>query len=92
MKSVEAPPKASTLIESMSDIGYTLETALADVVDNSITAGATAVSIYVDSAGADVKIGLLEERGRETLVELLARRHDSADGLQRVGAHWPPSR
>lgn len=38
MKSVEASPKASTLIESMRDIGYSLETALADVVDNSITA------------------------------------------------------
>ena len=28
------------LIESMRDIGYSLETASADIVDNSITAGA----------------------------------------------------
>lgn len=53
MKSVEASPKASTLIESMRDIGNTLETARADVVDNSITAGATNVHIHVDSTGTE---------------------------------------
>ena len=34
-------PRASVLIEGMRDIGYTLETALADIIDNSIAAGAT---------------------------------------------------
>lgn len=35
------------LIESMRDIGYSLETALADIVDNSITAGAGEVQIFL---------------------------------------------
>lgn len=61
MKSVDAPPKASTLIESMRDIGYSLETALADVVDNSITAGATTVHIHVDSTGSDARIGIVDD-------------------------------
>ncbi len=39
------PPVASTLLEAMRAIGYSFETALADIVDNSIAAGATAVSI-----------------------------------------------
>lgn len=41
MKTVSAAPKAAMLIESMRDIGYSLETALADVIDNSITAKAS---------------------------------------------------
>ncbi len=33
-KEFDATPRASVLIESMRDLGYTLETALADIVDN----------------------------------------------------------
>jgi hypothetical protein len=38
-------PLPSALIESLRSIGYTIETALADVVDNSITANARRVSV-----------------------------------------------
>ena len=37
---LELPPRASSLVESLRDMGYSLRTALADVIDNSITAGA----------------------------------------------------
>jgi hypothetical protein len=37
---VDLAPSPSALIASLRDVGYTMETALADVVDNSITAGA----------------------------------------------------
>ena len=40
MRTVEVAPRPSSLIESMRDIGYSLGTALADLVDNSLTAGA----------------------------------------------------
>ncbi|WP_396274751.1 ATP-binding protein, partial [Hyphomonas sp.] len=36
----------------MRDIGYTLETALADVIDNSISAGATVVEVNYDTNSA----------------------------------------
>lgn len=42
---VEASPPPVQLVESMRDIGYSLDTALADLVDNSITADATLISI-----------------------------------------------
>ena len=42
------PPSASSLSESMRDLGYSLETAVADIVDNSITAKATEIEIYCD--------------------------------------------
>ena len=34
----EVPPRASVLVESLRDIGYSLQTAVADVIDNSLTA------------------------------------------------------
>jgi hypothetical protein len=44
----DATPRADALITGLRDFGYTLETALADVVDNSITAGATEIEILAD--------------------------------------------
>ena len=40
-----APPKASAMIEALRGLGYSTWTALADLVDNSISADATAVAI-----------------------------------------------
>lgn len=42
------PPRASALSASMRDLGYSLETAVADLLDNSISAGATIVQIFCD--------------------------------------------
>jgi hypothetical protein len=47
MRTIDAGPHASVLIESMRDIGYSLETALADIIDNSITAGASSITLLV---------------------------------------------
>ena len=49
MKREKLAPSAASLSESLRDIGYTLETAIADLIDNSITAGASIVKIYIDS-------------------------------------------
>lgn len=46
MNFVETPPFAPTLIESTRAIGYSLETALADIIDNSISADASQIDIY----------------------------------------------
>mgnify|MGYP000123058276 CR=1 FL=1 len=45
MRSVEVPPNAENLINSLRSMGYQLETALADVVDNSIAAKSTEIDI-----------------------------------------------
>lgn len=39
-------PNASSLIESMRSIGYSFETALADIIDNSISSGANEIQIF----------------------------------------------
>ena len=41
-------PSAARLLESMRDIGYSFESALADIVDNSISAGAGLIEIIND--------------------------------------------
>lgn len=46
MISMELPPYAPTLIESTRAIGYSLEAAAADIIDNSIAAGASAVDVF----------------------------------------------
>lgn len=45
---VELAPSASRLTESLRDIGYDLESAVADLVDNSVTAGAQNVSVRLE--------------------------------------------
>jgi len=42
---LDLPPTPSSLIESLRDIGYSIETAVADVIDNSITARAKTIDI-----------------------------------------------
>lgn len=42
------PPNPERLIEGLRDTGYTFTTALADIVDNSIDAGASRVDIVID--------------------------------------------
>lgn len=46
MKTIELPPYAPTLIESTRAIGYSLESAVADIIDNSIAAKATNVDLF----------------------------------------------
>src|SRR4051812_44338003 len=65
-----AAPSASMLIESMRDIGYTLETALADVIDNAISADATRIDIFADSESS--RIGILDNGKGMSPDELLA--------------------
>lgn len=45
MQTIDLPPIAPTLIESTRAIGYSLEAAVADIIDNSVAAKATRVEI-----------------------------------------------
>jgi len=45
MKHINLPPTPSSLVESMRDIGYSIETAIADIIDNSITAEAKYIDV-----------------------------------------------
>ena len=46
MNEYEVLPNISNFILSLRDIGYSLNTAMADILDNSITAQAKNINIY----------------------------------------------
>ena len=57
----EVPPRASVLVESLRDLGYSLQTAVADVVDNSLTAGARNIELLADTHAEAPAIGILDD-------------------------------
>jgi len=59
LKTISLPPHAPTLIESTRAIGYTLESAIADIVDNSVSATASSVEIFFFPIG-DSYIAILD--------------------------------
>lgn len=48
MREILLQPRASSLMQSMRDIGYSLETAVADLIDNSITAQAANIQLHFE--------------------------------------------
>ena len=54
-------PRASVLIESLRDIGYSLQTAVADVIDNSVTAGARRIELLAETDPDAPAIGILDD-------------------------------
>ena len=83
MQTKEIAPRASVLIESMRDIGYTLETALADIVDNSITAGSTCIRIFASTDKASPYIAILDDgKGMDSEEILAAMRLGSRSPLE----------
>lgn len=54
-------PDASALVESLRAFGYTPGTAVADLIDNSITAGAKNVWIYLHWSGRESFVALVDD-------------------------------
>jgi hypothetical protein len=61
LRHADATPYASSLIEGLRDFGYSLETSLADIVDNSITAGARRVDILANTTGDHPWIAVVDD-------------------------------
>ena len=59
MHTIELPPYAPTLIESTRAIGYTLDAAIADIIDNSIAACSKNIDIFFFPVG-DAYIAVLD--------------------------------
>lgn len=60
-RSRPAPPRASAMIEALRGLGYSTATALADIVDNSVSANARNVSIAFGWAGGLSHIAVLDD-------------------------------
>lgn len=78
MEKYQLPPRASSLSESMRDIGYSLETAIADIIDNSIAATSSCVEIWVNYNSGKPLLGITDNGRGMTRKELIeAMRHGS---------------
>lgn len=67
-------PSPSSLVASLRSIGYSLETAVADLIDNSITANAKNVDIDSPFEGVNTKIFIMDDgegMTEQTLVEAM---------------------
>ena len=78
------PPYAASIVESLRAFGYDLPTALADLVDNSISAGAHHVWLRFEWAGADSVISVTDDGRGMSAAELVE--------AMRFGSHSPLSK
>lgn len=60
-KTTPAIPEASSMIETFRAIGYSIEAAVADIIDNSISAGARNVWVNFDWKGAETWISVKDD-------------------------------
>ena len=70
-RTADATPHAASLIESLRDIGYSPETALADIIDNAITAKADHVEILSETAIDEPCVAILDDGQGMTELELV---------------------
>ena len=68
----DATPHAAALIEGLRDIGYSLETAISDIIDNSITAGAHRIEIVTETYSDEPYIAIIDDGLGMTEDELVA--------------------
>jgi len=83
----DATPHASALIEGLRAIGYSLETAISDIIDNSITAGAHRVQIATETYSDEPYIAVIDDGAGMAENELIAAmRPGSSNPLSRRDA------
>lgn len=61
IQSASAEPEASSMIETFRAIGYSIETAISDIIDNAITAGAKNIWIDYDWKGSNTTLSILDD-------------------------------
>lgn len=60
-KSAAITPSAARLTESLRDIGYDFPAAVADIVDNSVMAGASNVDVAIEFAGEESYVAIADD-------------------------------
>lgn len=85
-RSHHLPPSASSLTASLRDLGYSLETAIADLIDNSISADATEIQILCDLSRSDPTLVIADNGKGMTEDEVIAAmRHGATDPRKKRG-------
>ena len=76
-----APPRASAMIEALRGLGYSTATALADIIDNSISAQAASINLEFVWTGDERRVAILDDGRGMDAVEL--------DAAMRLGERSP---
>lgn len=71
MRSAAITPSAARLTESLRDIGYDFPAAVADIIDNSVMAGASHVDVAIEFSGEDSYVIISDDGGGMTANGLL---------------------
>jgi len=80
---VDLAPSPVSLIESLRNIGYSIETAIADLIDNSITAGASQINIRFAWNAGSSWLAVIDDGSGMTKNELInAMRFGSMNPLE----------
>jgi hypothetical protein len=80
---IDLAPSPASLIESMRNIGYSIQTSIADLIDNSITAGANKINIRFSWNSGDPWLAIIDNGCGMTKDELVnAMRFGSANPLE----------
>lgn len=80
------PPSAASLTASLRDLGYSLETAIADLIDNSISADATDIQIFCDTSRSSPVLVIADNGWGMTEAEVIAAmRHGATDPRKKRG-------
>lgn len=86
-ETIEVLPDPVSLIESMRAIGYTTETAVADLVDNSISANASSIRIEYDASSEPFVAILDDGHGMDADQLTNAMRHGSRNPVDVRSSH-----
>lgn len=68
---IELTPEPAILIESLRDIGYSFDSALADIIDNSITAHARDIAVFALPIEDSFKVAIIDDGNGLSRQELL---------------------
>lgn len=80
---INVPPSPAALIQSLRDIGYSIQTAIADIIDNSITAYSTNIQIRFSWNSGDSWLAIIDDGNGMTYEELVnAMRFGSKNSLE----------
>ncbi len=71
MKRIPNPPKAKYLMGSMRHMGYSFADAIADVMDNSVSASCTTIRLLFPSNAENIYVGILDDGYGMSKQELL---------------------
>jgi hypothetical protein len=88
VETTPAVPEASSMIETFRAIGYNVETAVADIIDNSISAGASNVWVNFEWKGSETWLSIKDDGSGMNNEELIqAMRPGSKNPLEDRGSN-----